>query len=140
MSAPLCRFACFSLLMVGLAGCGSDGPFDYVPVSGRLTYDDGTPIPAAGIMLQFVAQDAPLVEGAHPRPATANLDETGSFSCATSHKYGDGLIPGKHKVAVFYAVDAAGRSLVPQEYTHVSNSPLVVDTAAAPLEIHVPRP
>ena len=41
------------LTVVGLAlacaGCSDGNPFDYVPVSGRLMYEDGTPIPAGGI-------------------------------------------------------------------------------------------
>ena len=37
-----------------LAGCGNEEPFDYVKVSGRVTYEDGSLIPAEHLMLEFV--------------------------------------------------------------------------------------
>jgi hypothetical protein len=121
-------------------GCGSSGPFEYVPVHGKITYEDGTPIPAPGIKLQFESQDAKPVGDMHPRPAMASVDGQGVFEQATSLKYGDGLIPGKHKVALLYATDAKGKLLVPKEYTHLSTTPLVVDTDGGNIEMKVPRP
>jgi hypothetical protein len=126
-------------LLGSIVGCSGNSPFDYVPVSGKLTFEDDTLVPAAGIVLQFVAQNPPQVQGVYPRPASATLNAQGEFDCATSYKYGDGLIPGKHKVAIFYAVDAQGNPLVPKPYTHASTTPLVVDTANLPLHIKVPR-
>ncbi len=129
------------LFVCGLTvGCGSGSPYDYVKVSGKLAYDDGSPIPSSGLRLQFVAQDAPIVEGAHPRPARANVNADGAFECVTSYKYCDGLIPGKHKVAIQQATEQTGKLLVPKEYTSIATTPLVVDTADAPFEITVPRP
>jgi len=55
-------------------------------------------------------------------------------------KPGDGLIRGKHKVAIQYATDAKGASLIPKEYTMIATSPLTIDTADTPLEIVVPKP
>jgi hypothetical protein len=127
-----------------LLGCSDGNPFAYVPVSGKLSYDDGMPIPAGGIRLQFFLQDVAPVDGAYPRPAAADVDQTGAFSCVTSYKYGDGLSPGKHKVSIDYATDAKGKLLVPKEYTHGGTTPLIVeiteDSVDAPLEIKVPRP
>lgn len=127
-----------------LAGCGDGDPFTYVPVSGKLAYEDGTPIPAGGIRLQFFLQDTAPINGAYPRPAAADVDQTGGFSRVTSYKYGDGLAPGKHKVSIDYATDAKGKLLVPKDYTHGGTTPLIVeiteDSADAPLEIKVPRP
>ena len=123
-----------------LAGCGDDGPFEYMPVHGTLTYEDGQTIPAGGIMLQFESQDAKPVEGMHPRPAGATVDSKGRFESATSLKYGDGLIPGKHKVALHYATDKAGKLLVPKAYTHLGTTPLVIDTGDGAITIKVPRP
>lgn len=121
-------------------GCGPSSPFDYVKVNGTILYDDGTPIPASAIRLQFAAQDAPPVEGAHPRPAVANVNSKGEFDCVTSYKYGDGLIPGKHKVAVQQATGKSGELLVPKEFTSIATTPLLVDTDDAPLEMKVPKP
>jgi hypothetical protein len=120
-------------------GCGSGSPYRYDKASGKIYYEDGSPL--RNVRLQFVAQDAPAVEGSHPRPAVANVNDQGEFDCVTSYKYGDGLIPGKHKVAI----DAGGNpensaTVVPKEYTSIATTPLMVDTASLPLEIKVPKP
>jgi hypothetical protein len=103
-------------------------------------YDDGTPIPGGGLRLQFSAQDAPPVEGAHPRPAIAEVNGKGEFDCVTSYKYCDGLIPGRHKVAIQQVTGQDGRPLIPSEFTSIATTPLVVHTDDAPLEIKVPKP
>lgn len=122
-------------------GCNQDGsPFDYTPVSGRITYEDGTPIPASGMRLGFVVQDVSPEGEAYPRPADAVVDAQGNFPRVTSYKYGDGLIPGKHKVTLYYATDAKGDLLVPKEYTQPGTTPLEITTDQLPLEIKVPRP
>lgn len=132
----------FAALALVSLGCGSSGPFEYMPVHGTLTYDDGTPLPAGGVVLQFYSQDAQPVDGMHPRPGSADVDAQGVFASATSGgKYGNGLTPGKHKVAIFYATDAKGKLLVPKEYTTLATTPLVVDTGDdGNIEIKVPRP
>jgi hypothetical protein len=38
---------------VSTLGCGSGNPFDIVPVHGKLTYDDGSLIPAESILVTF---------------------------------------------------------------------------------------
>jgi hypothetical protein len=128
------------LVLVVIVGCGPSSPFDYVETSGKLSYDDGSPIPSRSIKLMFEAQDAPTVEGAHPRPAVANVNEQGEFECVTSYKYGDGLIPGRHKVSIEQATDQKGQLLVPKEYASIATTPIVVDTKDAPFDIKVPKP
>jgi hypothetical protein len=142
MKYPLLKFArvAFTVVVVACAGCSDGNPFDYVPVSGRVMYDDGTPIPASGMRLGFEVQDVPPKGDAFPRPAEAVVDSQGNFASCTSYRPGDGLIPGKHKVAIYYATDAQGKLLIPKEYSHASTTPLVIDTADAPLEIEVPKP
>lgn len=125
------------ILSVLPLGCSSDTPFDYVPVKGKVTYEDGTPVP--GGQLQFTSQ-APPKGMAYPRPASASLDRDGTFDAVTSRKYGDGLVRGKHKVSFIFATDADGRPLVPKEYMSAATTPLVIDTADAPLQIKVPKP
>ncbi len=127
-------------LFAMLVGCGDGTPFQYIPVEGQLTYEDGSTIPAGGMRLQFVTLDVKPKKGAFPRPATTGVGSQGRFENVTSYKYGDGLVPGKHKVAIFYATDKKGNLLVPKECTHVSTTPLIVDTASLPLEIKVPKP
>jgi hypothetical protein len=132
------KAARFSAILVSCAciGCGSGSPFKYVKASGKITYEDGSPL--KNVRLLFDSQDAPSVEGAHPRPAVANVNDQGEFDCVTSYKYGDGLIPGKHKVAI----DAGGpdNPSVAKEYQSMATTPLIVDTATLPLEIKVPKP
>jgi hypothetical protein len=122
-------------------GCGGSGsPYDYVPVSGKVTYEDGTPLPIGGFVIKFFALDAPQVAGASPRLGQADVGADGSFSSVTSYKPADGIIPGKHRVSFLYANNKAGKSLVPMEYTIPKESPLIVDTASLPLEVKVPKP
>lgn len=129
-----------TLLLILCMGCGSSGPFDYLPVEGVVTYEDGTPIPVGGIELKFIAQNVSGPEGAKPRPAIAHLDDQGKFALVTSYKYGDGLIPGKHKVAITKAFDKNKNPLVPEEYLSTKTTPLIIDTSNLPLEIKVPKP
>jgi hypothetical protein len=127
-------------LAIACSGCSDGNPFDYVPVSGKLTYEDGTPIPASGIRLGFEVIDVGPKGDAYPRPAEAIVDSEGNFASCTSYRPRDGLIPGKHKVAIYYATDDKGKLLIPKEFSHASTTPLVIDTADAPLEIKAPRP
>jgi hypothetical protein len=130
----------FALFLGCLFGCGSGSPYKYVKVSGKVTYDDGSIIPNGGMRLRFAAMDAPEVANAAPRPAYARVDDQGGFDCATSYKYGDGLIPGKHKVAIETGGGPDNKIPVPKEYKSISTTPLVVDTADAPFDIKVPKP
>jgi hypothetical protein len=124
-----------------LIGCNSgSSPFEYVPVSGRVTYEDGSIIPASGMRLQFEPVNANPVNGMHPRTASTSLDGKGHFTDATSYKFADGLVPGRHKVAIAYATDKDGKLLVPESCTSLSTTELTVDTANLPLEIKVPKP
>jgi hypothetical protein len=39
-------------------GCGGSGsPYDYVPVSGKVTYEDGTPLPIGGFVIKVHRHD-----------------------------------------------------------------------------------
>ncbi|MEM8947306.1 MAG: hypothetical protein AAGD11_19185 [Planctomycetota bacterium] len=126
-----------------LVGCGDSGPFDYVPVTGKLSYEDGSLISdAQSVRLGFVAMDRSGEQSQRPRPAKAPINlADGSFDHATSYKYGDGLVPGKHRV-VIVARDKNGRpaKITKREYTSAETSPLVVDTADAPFDIKIPKP
>jgi hypothetical protein len=90
-----------ALLFCGVIGCGGSEPYKLIPVSGKVTYDDGSLISAARIELVFQPQAEPLDPKTFPRPGRAEVNPAdGTFSAATSHKYGDGLVVGKHKVKV----------------------------------------
>ena len=130
---------CLGLLLI--VGCSdSQSPFAYVPVSGQVTYEDGTPIGKGNMRIQFSSVDQSPIAESFPRPGLTTIDQNGHFDSATSYKYGDGLVPGKHKVAILDALDESGKLLVPKEYTNVKSSPLLVSTDELPLEIKVPKP
>lgn len=132
----------FVVGMLSTAGCGSGDPFSYVPVSGKVTYEDGTPIPVKDLMVKFMPQGNAINESTHPRPGVAMVDpKTGDFTEVTSHKPGDGLVKGKHKVTL---ADSANQPLpatvIPREYGSLANTPLEVDTNDLPFLLRVRKP
>lgn len=133
----------FTLLCLGLLtlGCGSREPFAYVHVSGKVTYEDGSPIPVNPLMVVFISESAPVDGRTHPRPGVAVADKEGRFDSVTSHKAGDGLIRGKHKVTLA-GVNRAPlpTSIVPAEYGDAAKTPLDVDTSSSPFHLTVRKP
>ena len=136
----ICNGWCIcSIALITLAGCGSSEPFDYVRASGKIRYEDGSPIP--GSFKLFFYSEAPPVGNAHPRPGIADVDSQGNFKCVTSHTYADGLVPGKHKVTFMIGgMDANSRPLVPKEFADPAITPIEVDTKDLPFDIKVPKP
>jgi hypothetical protein len=143
--APQSTILPWALLLIGapiLIGCGPSEPFDYVKVAGKVTYDDGSVIPAERLQVIFVSQAPPLDAKTQPRPGHAEVNVAdGTFDTVTSHKYGDGLVPGKHKVQVI-AMDKMQRptKAVPKLYESPATTPLIVDTADAPFHIQIAKP
>jgi hypothetical protein len=121
------------------AGCGSDIPFDSVPVQGTITYDDGTPIP--GVYLQFAPETSPLDSKTYPRPGVAEVAGDGTIELVTTYNYADGIVTGKHKVIV-KSQNAAGlrTRAVAAKYGSAKTTPLVVDTAEVPFQIKIEKP
>jgi hypothetical protein len=143
--ARLCGCSALSItaltVMLVLGGCSGE-PFSYVPVSGKIAYEDGTLIKAHRIRLEFVAQSPPRDSKIVPRNGNAEVDvATGEFSSVTSHKHADGLVAGKHKVLV-HTLDEKQYPIaaVPPEYADVHRTPLIIDTAESPLTIKVRKP
>lgn len=94
LAARLVLFA----LPATLCGCG--GPELY-PVSGKVTYTDGTPVPGGGV-LKFLSKGAesPAVEG--------EIQSDGTFSMATMDDVGNwspGAPPGDYLVYVNAVAD-----------------------------------
>jgi hypothetical protein len=138
----MCRRAWLPLVLCGIVGCGRDNPFDQVKVSGTLTYDDGTLIPASMIILKFEPLAAPLDTKTHPPSGMSYVNvSNGTFDVVTSHKYADGLVRGKHRVLVSATTDSVDSTkLVPDEYLDSGRTPLVVDTAESPFRLRVRKP
>ncbi len=127
-----------------LSGCGSGDPFSYVPTTGKVTYEDGTPIPAPVVHLTFVAENPPTIDEKTFAPkGKADVTSTdGSFDVVTSHNYNDGLLPGKHKVLAIATDDKHQiiEGVIPPEYKEVNKTPLEIDTANQPLVIKIKKP
>jgi len=124
-----------------LAGCGSKEPFKFVPVSGKITYDDGSVIPVETLTLTFIPQAAPIDAKTHPRPGMAVVDKDGAFKSATTHKANDGLVRGKHKVTLAGINNMPiPVTVVPKEYSDPAKTPLEVDTDKQPFELKIKKP
>jgi major membrane immunogen (membrane-anchored lipoprotein) len=88
-----------AVALAGLVGCGKSDSFDKLPVKGKITYEDGSLIPAARIRLRFSPLTPPIDQKIYPRPGTAEVNVAdGTFSSATTSDYGDGLVVGRHTV------------------------------------------
>ncbi|MBA4107352.1 MAG: hypothetical protein C0485_16525 [Pirellula sp.] len=129
---------CLALALFALAGCGSSEPFDYVPVSGKVTYEDGSLIPVR-VRVIFTSQQPPVDGKRFPRPASALPDDQGYFPVVSSLRYDDGIVPGKNKVSIIYEGKQPER-FVPREYSSPATTPLEVDSEDSPFEIKIKKP
>lgn len=135
------RYVC-SAIFLPLLGCGGSGnPFDSVPVTGKVTYDDGSLIPVQGIKLYFHSEEPPK-DGMHPRPGTTSVGADGTFKDITTYKFADGLVLGKHKVSLVCQEGGKLTPKIPQDYALPAKTPLVVEVTESGqfLEIKVPKP
>lgn len=125
----------------GLVDLGGN-PYDLVDVSGKVTYEDGSLIPAGSIMLKFDPEAAQFDAKTHPRKgfALVNVGD-GTFDYATTHKHADGLVAGKHKVLVVaYAEDGKAASVVPRSISGLTRRRLKSIRSILPLEIKIKKP
>src|SRR5688500_3752828 len=87
-------------LVASITGCGSKVPFDFVPVHGKLTYDDGSLIKADSILVTFnpiLNEKGNMV----PPGGQTNVNVSdGTFASVSSHRKDDGVAVGRHKVVV----------------------------------------
>ncbi len=129
------------LVVLLLAGCGGSDPFSYVAASGSVKYDDDTLIPAAYITVTFHPLEGTIDKKTRPRSGDANVNvEDGSFTEATSHKFGDGIVPGRHKVTVrAFDANMSELPIIAKSYTLVAETPLEINAADSPFTIRVPK-
>ena len=122
-------------------GC-QRAPYACVKVSGKVTYEDGSLIPADRIHVVFLSQTPPIDAKTPPKAGTADADgKTGTFDFATTFIYKDGIIPGEHKV--FIQCFRNGQSfpgLVADEYSNPARSPLKVKSSESPFDLKVRKP
>lgn len=125
--------------LLAVMGCSNE-PFKMKRVSGRITYEDGTPLPTDGVLRLTFYSDQSAVDGKfHPRPGSAMPNAEGYFTEAITRRPGDGLVTGTHQVTIGY-MGRDTKGIVPDEYTIKGKSPLSVDTSEQPFELRVPRP
>jgi hypothetical protein len=109
-----------------------------------VTYEDGSLIPAEEMQLVFTSQTQAIDVQTAPRPGTAIVKVAdGTFDSVMTYEYGDGVIPGKHKVAVQPMKDGMPiGGLVPAAYMDPRNTLLevTVEAGGGPLELKVPKP
>jgi hypothetical protein len=74
--------------LAGASGCGSD----FNPVTGRVTFPDGTPLEEGIVICEMKQGDKTVM-------ARGNLERDGSFKLGTLQP-GDGAAPGKYQVLV----------------------------------------
>lgn len=81
----------FSVLCGVMVGCGGSGPaLEMRPVSGTLTWDDGSPI--AGAQINFLPTEGGPGSSGH-------TDESGKFTLALGTGI-KGAVVGKHKITI----------------------------------------
>jgi hypothetical protein len=124
-----------------MSGCGKGVPYSCVPVSGKVTYDDGSLIPADQIHLVFVSQTPPVDPKMPPKNGVATADgKTGKFDFATTYSFKDGIVSGEHKVIVqCLRKGRLVRNLVAAEFTDPTKTPLKVRTGEAPFNLTIPK-
>jgi hypothetical protein len=139
-SAPRAIPWTIAIAIVLIAGCSQE-PFAMVPVSGAITFEDGSLIQAERIVVCFVPQVDPVDAKTHPLSGRAEVDiKTGAFTQATSHKYGDGLVRGTHKVYLeVYPKAGIAPPPIPREYSTVKDTPLTYDTEKLECIIKLPK-
>ena len=121
-----------ALLVLGsLSGCGGDA-YDTVDISGTVTYEDGSLIPAEQIMVEFNSQQKNLDEKTYPRIGKAEVNvKDGKFDVVSTYNFGDGVIVGEHKVVVkAYQNGAPSHKFFPKTYSDVTTTPLKITVGA----------
>ena len=128
-----------TLLVVVVGGCFRQ-PYTVVKVKGTVAYEDGSLIPAEGLVVRFEPLAEPVNDRTHPRAGVAHVNPAdGSFGFATTYHYGDGIIFGKHRVLVMATGFTTGE-LIPGEYSNPRKTPVSVDTSQQPFEIRIRKP
>ncbi len=127
----------FTLL---LAGCGSEGAYPIVPVTGTVKYTDGSLIPASRITLKFISAQPAVDSKTHPKPGLGEVNvEDGSFLVST-YNYDDGLIRGKHMVTI-QSLDEKNwiSNEIPKRYADLESTPFEVNTDDLPFEFLIDK-
>jgi hypothetical protein len=82
------------------SGCNKASRPPTIPVSGEVTYDDKTLVPANTIEVRFLTPQALIDQGCPPE-AVARVDtQKSTFDEATTWVHGDGVVAGENAIEV----------------------------------------
>lgn len=131
-----CALSATALAVVFISGCGSDMPFELLPVHGKVTYDDGSLIKAESIVIGFAPAVASTGRMRAPRGSAQVNVADGTFAGVTTRRRDDGVVAGRHKVVVttFKKGPLGGpvpSAVLPEKYLKDSTTPLEVDVNSA---------
>jgi len=125
-----------------LGGCRESRP-PMIPVSGKVTYENGDLAPANRMELRFLTPEHLVREKHYPPAAVARVDtRNGEFSEATTWEHGDGVIEGEHEVELIRVGDEADPGAFrPKEYRGKQIWPNPVRVSPESREFHftIPR-
>jgi hypothetical protein len=107
-------------------GCGEE-PFPLVPVSGKITYADGSLIPGE-TLVQFIPSDVKTSGKRVAGGASGYLNpQNGTFASLTTHKANDGVAAGRCRVIVVPLPSSGRRAeTVRPQYQKPDSTPLKV--------------
>jgi len=126
------------VMLLPLAGCGTDGP-TMGKVTGKVLYKDGS-VPTGGeVVIRF--EPAPGTNAEIRKAASCMIMEDGTYDLLTV-KPGDGAIFGTYKV-VFTILESyrTGVSLVDEKYTKAETTPFerVIDSSSHQFDFEIER-
>ena len=116
-----------ALCIASLLGCGDNLP-TRVPVSGHVFFD-GKPLEKGTLLIQSLDQ----------RSSYAQLGPGGKFTVSTFSE-NDGLMPGKHQVAVVAKEDINANTqkwLIPKKYSDAATSGLEFEVTGPTSDIKI---
>ena len=125
----LVRFMLVASALALVLGCGGVVPYDVVPVTAKVTYEDGSLIPGEYISVAFHAQVEAVDSATSPRVGGGTINAAdGTVEGITTYEYGDGLIQGKHKVTLTVGgAEAESSTAIPGAYTDPASTPLEIE-------------
>jgi len=143
-----CWLGGWGVVLVILGGCGGSEPFALLPLTGKITYDDGSLIPGDRVVVCFVPVERQSRGKDVFSGSQGELDmKSGQIVGVTTHKYADGTMAGRYKVTVAAVKDGRNgiqvfTTAVPQQYQDAQTTPLtceVVRGRAIVLTVAKPR-
>ena len=135
LSLASCFLLVISAQIISLSGCSRGAPFELIPVSGKVTYSDGSRIDAEQITVTFVPETLPPT-GPKPSPAYGLVYPVDGSFVLTTGRPEDGATPGKNRVLV--TAFKGRKQILPNQYTDPKTTPLTVDVVDGdPMVVHL---